>query len=78
MAKEIACKDCKHYNDDFALGALRGCRHPATRKFSIVYGESFGASPFDMRDTTGKCGPDGELFELLPPPPKRSSWWPEW
>lgn len=60
----VFCKDCK-FSPNWFAGEYRRCRHTeAVRPINPVDG---GRPPnqfcSSMRDTFGKCGPDGKLWE---------------
>lgn len=70
------CINCAHMKETGrGKFANRVCAHPALRgEPDPVYGHRSHASMRDERAESGRCGPDGKLYEAAPP--KRSGFLP--
>ena len=67
------CKDCKYLTQLSPFW----CNHPEVQVFDPVTGYSPNTcqnARSGVFPVTGKCGPEGTLFEQAVPPPKRSFW----
>jgi hypothetical protein len=61
----LTCVDCHHYR---AHGTGYLCSHPRVAKVDLVTGQ-LSTHARDVR-ASGLCGPEGKLWESIPPMPK--------
>jgi hypothetical protein len=78
------CKDCRWFRREVYFQAIKiegdRCVHDKGKgHFDLVRGEQFYFDPYAMRASGRGCGPDGELWEAIPPPPPiPRRWWQFW